>query len=394
VAAILALTVLVFGATILLCYLLQANFYTLTAILTAVEFFLLGLGLMLTAGFDVWPLRLFFPPPQETPSTRRFVWGMLSLVLLLAVTVGTTNWYYFKSQKVLTARAAQAVLANLADLKAAQIADWRRERRGDARYIVNNPFAVRSALELLTQPISPQSEQLLRDWVKPLIFNKSYDHVFVLDESLNLCLAQPKLHTSRPSEPELNAAKEAISSQKIVEVDLHRVKRRNAIFLSYALPLNASFEATGFLNPLTGTNAPAERQVRCAMILRIDARASLIPMAQTWATTSATTELELVRQEGDEVVVLNELRHRTNAPLTLRVRLAKCSVEAKAVLGLGKANGETQGGDYRDVPVLAVWRKVPGTPWLMIAKLDQDEVYAPLHRRPCWASPCWDGSAI
>jgi hypothetical protein len=42
--------------------------------------------------------------------------------------------------------------------------------------------------------------------------------------------------------------------------------------------------------------------------------------------------------------------------------------------------GAVEGVDYRGVPVVAVGRRVPGTPWAIIGKVDQQEIYAPLQR--------------
>ena len=37
--------------------------------------------------------------------------------------------------------------------------------------------------------------------------------------------------------------------------------------------------------------------------------------------------------------------------------------------------------DYRNVPVLAAVQDVPGTPWFLLAKVDQEEIYGPLRER-------------
>jgi PAS domain S-box-containing protein len=40
-----------------------------------------------------------------------------------------------------------------------------------------------------------------------------------------------------------------------------------------------------------------------------------------------------------------------------------------------------EGVDYRGVPVLAAVRPVPKSPWFLVAKIDANEVYAPLKKR-------------
>jgi len=47
--------------------------------------------------------------------------------------------------------------------------------------------------------------------------------------------------------------------------------------------------------------------------------------------------------------------------------------------------GAYEGLDYRGVPVLSVLNEVLGTPWFMVIKVDQDEIYSPLRER-VWIS--------
>ena len=49
--------------------------------------------------------------------------------------------------------------------------------------------------------------------------------------------------------------------------------------------------------------------------------------------------------------------------------------------------GTVEGKDYRNVPVLAAVRCVPGTPWFIVAKVDQEEIYAPLRDVPRQLGP-------
>ncbi len=50
----------------------------------------------------------------------------------------------------------------------------------------------------------------------------------------------------------------------------------------------------------------------------------------------------------------------------------------KAALG---QEGIVEGIDYRGVPVVAAVRAVPDSPWLLVAKMDTAEVYAPMRER-------------
>ncbi|MBM3892093.1 MAG: PAS domain S-box protein, partial [Verrucomicrobia bacterium] len=115
---------------------------------------------------------------------------------------------------------------------------------------------------------------------------------------------------------------------------------------------------------------------------RINPSQYFFPLIQSWPTSSWTAETLLVRREGDDVVYLNELRHRKGTAMNLRTPgSAKNLPAAMAVRG---EVGLVEGVDYRSVPVVAVLRPVPDTPWFMVAKADRQEVYAPLHQQ-AWA---------
>jgi PAS domain S-box-containing protein len=90
----------------------------------------------------------------------------------------------------------------------------------------------------------------------------------------------------------------------------------------------------------------------------------------------------LARRDGNEVVYLNELRHRTNTALKLRIPLSQENLPAaRGTMGF---EGILTGIDYRGVPVLAAVRKVPETPWIMVAKIDLKEIHAPIEEQVYW----------
>lgn len=87
-----------------------------------------------------------------------------------------------------------------------------------------------------------------------------------------------------------------------------------------------------------------------------------------------------MRREGNKVVYLNDLRFRKNTSMRLSFDLASNpSLPAtKAVLG---DESIEEGIDYRGVRVISASRKVPGTSWYMIAKVDKKELFSALNSR-------------
>src|SRR5262249_21732522 len=140
----------------------------------------------------------------------------------------------------------------------------------------------------------------------------------------------------------------ALQSHDVVLSELHRNNPDGPPELDLLLPI---FE-----------EADATRGSPIAMVLlKLDASRFLFPLIQSWPTPSQTAETLLVRREGDEVVYLNDLRHRTGTALSLRLPLSSADLPASRIV-----RGDTnvlEGLDYRGMPVVAVGRFVPGTPW-------------------------------
>jgi PAS domain S-box-containing protein len=115
------------------------------------------------------------------------------------------------------------------------------------------------------------------------------------------------------------------------------------------------------------------------VVMQLEPYQFLYPLIKSWPTPSRTGETVLVRQEGDEVVFLNELRHRPNTPFNLSFPVSL--PDLLAAKAIREKKGIFEGVDYRKVPVLGAVGHIPDLPWVLIAKIDADEIYAPLQER-------------
>ncbi len=116
-----------------------------------------------------------------------------------------------------------------------------------------------------------------------------------------------------------------------------------------------------------------------AVVLVIDANQYLYPLIQSWPIPDSSAETLLVRQDGDTVLFLNELRYQSDTALKLRIPLTQTNVPA--VMAVQGREGIVQGLDYRGVSVLSALQAIPDTSWFMIAKVDTAEVFADWHTR-------------
>ena len=367
VAALLALAGLLIGLVVILSNVMQVQlFYSgtvskLMATQTAEVIFFVGLGMLLLAGTDVWPLSFFSAPAQVVQPGRRTVWGFLAIALLVTALIGITGGFYFKQQQAEARRAAQEELQAIGNFKIRQISDWMNERRGDAETAGNYKQLSGRFLS------DPENLNLRRDLIQLMDAYRSasgYSGVVLFDARGVVRLATP---TNAVQKVFFSAEyiQAALQSRKVIITDLHRDQSNQPIHLNLLIPIRTKLQA----DPLTDG----------VLLFDVDPFRFLYPLVQSWPTASRTAETVLVRREGSEVVYLNDVRHRAQTALQLRLPMDRPDFpEALAVEG---KTGVVEGVDYRGVKVLAVTGKIPNSPWFMVAKVDLDEIYAPLRQQ-------------
>jgi PAS domain S-box-containing protein len=260
-------------------------------------------------------------------------------------------------------RIREEALANLAAigrLKAEQIEAWMEERRGDAEMLM--------ASEGYIDDVQLWFDRSDADaWARIVQRNEAlrrmphYQDVELLD-------ARAPVDALTPARRGLLAA--ALASGRVQTGDIYRDKTGEAWL--------------DFVAPLIKRSRAGARPVGAAL-LRTRASTTLFPLIQTWPTASPSAESLLLRQDGDSVLFLNELRHRPGTSMRLRRPLASPDLPA-AVAVRDKRIQTLAGHDYRRAPVLAVTRPVQGTGWFLVAKVDMDEVQRPLFQLVTWVS--------
>lgn len=331
---------------------------------------LLGLSLALASGSDTWPLALFRlrHPEEESAAARWFAHGPLGLFLLVGLGILVGGSLYLRGQIRSARQGAERELAAVGDLKAHQIAQWYEERREDGEQILRMGLIQAQLTRFLAGgPQAPPEAQVL-GWMRSLQ-NGTYRRIVLLDAQGRTRLSVPPEGSAEGFEPgRVDSARfqEALHGREILVQDLHRDANRGAIHLSVWVPIGAS----------AGAGKPANG----VLLLMVDPRQFLYPLVQDWPGPSASAETQLVRREGDSVVFLNDMRHRPGTALAVRLSLLSHMDMAGTQAAEGRA-GTFEGLDYRGIPVLAALRQVPGTPWAMVSKVDESEIYGPARRK-------------
>jgi len=298
------------------------------------------------------------------PQLKKIYWSLLSVFFLFSLAISIAGYLFYDNQKKSLKQEKWEDLGAISDLKVSQIVNWRKERIEDGAIIFENPFIAPRIQRWFQDPETTGAMKEILSWVKSLQRlqqYQSYQSVLLLEPKGNMRLSVPEGEKLLdPFSKQL--VLEAAQNKRVILSDLYRDEISNVIRLSLLVPILLQ---------------RGEKPVTVAVILlRIDPHLFLYPLIQTWPTSSRSSETLLIRREGEEVVFLNELRHRKNTALVLRSPVSRQDLPA-AMVARGQV-GIAEGFDYRGVAVLAALRRIPDSPWFLVAKIDQEEIYAPI----------------
>ena len=297
------------------------------------------------------------PMSERHGSVLTEVLPPLIALAVLALAIAATGYFVFQYEKEAIKRDKQGEIATIADLKVNEIARWIAERRADASAFGRDSFLAAEVEDWLRR--GAPSDDTGRRILARLMDFKTSDY-----RSVTLMDAQGQVRASTDGHPPVERAMRARAIESM---------HTQTAFLSNLYRADSGEVALELVGSLLVSEGGETRAVG-ALALRIDPRQYLFPLIESWPDYLRSGETLLVRREGDEVVFLNELRHRKDSALRLRLPVTERSLPA--AMAVRGQEGVAEGRDYRGVPVLAALRKIPGSPWFMVAKVDTDEVYA------------------
>jgi PAS domain S-box-containing protein len=290
-------------------------------------------------------------------------WTKAVLMLAVVALLAGGSWLYRAEQQQARVNVEERLII-IARLKVFQILTWRAEHLGHAAVLMDSPFLLAAIGGWLEDPRPGAVREAIRVRFTDLCEHYGYDDALLLDPDRQVRLSLSGRGEIHPEE--FAALDDVERTHKPVLVDLHASAMDGTPHLKVVVPLFA------------GAAAEAQRPIGAAIFV-CDPRQFLYPLIQSWPTPSRSAETLLVRRDVDDVLFLNELRHRLATALKLRIPVSRRDLPASMAV-LGK-EGVVQGRDYRGVQVVAFVTAIPDSPWFMVAKVDAAEIFAPWRRR-------------
>jgi PAS domain S-box-containing protein len=291
-------------------------------------------------------------------------WYLVILFIIVSSIVIIGGYLYFKNQEKILLSETQREMSAISDLKIRQITQWRLDRMGNASFLGENTVLVKMISDYLENPKDILLQDKLFQFFRSLTDNFDYKEVVLLDTSGSVKLSYPVLDEVPEAYPETLLAN-IIKERRITLTDLNKTSTVTYVHLDLLIPL-VDFNANGSF-------------VVGILDLIVDPSKVLYPLIQSWPAPSKTAETLLLRKEGSDIVFLNELRHIKNTELLLRKPVT--TEKLPAAMAVQGIEGTVNGIDYRNVPVVASMKKIPGTSWFMVAKIDREEIFSSMKTR-------------
>jgi len=306
------------------------------------------------------------PAQTELPAPPKIIRLVLILIALVLL-VPLIGFVIYELNVPQIEKDAFNNLKSIAQLKSEEIENWLNERRGDAQGLIDDAGFARDVEHfLLAQKHDAGLLKQITAQLSSIRVDHGFDSIMLLDTGGRLITSLGKNVVI--SQPIRNLMHASFGSKQIERSDLYR-DESGRIHMDWIVPL--------FVSDQHGKRPVA------VIVLRAMPEKFLYPLIQNWPTASPSGETLLVRREGESVLFLNALRHSNDAPLTVYKSMNNLLLSGAVAIRENRP-GTVFGQDYRQVPVLAAYRPIPGTDWYLIAKIDRDEVMMPLWNMLFW----------
>jgi len=293
----------------------------------------------------------------------------LTIFVVLAAAIAAVGVMGFEQYRHSMQQAVQKELFGITDAKVKQFLVWRNEGRQEASALMNDD-SFRAEFERWVKDgkaNDARRKRLLQRLVA-LRDAHGFEDILLYDKTPALVLS-----TNPDALPAtsfgMNMISQVLRAGNIEHSDLHYLRQdgREHVRLGILAPIR----------PAGADSAPPNGVV----LLRTDPTEELFPSIQAWPMPTQSGETFLAKREGDSIIYLTELRHLKAQGVATRF-----SITQEKLLAAQAARGQDgflDGEDYRGVAVIGAARLIPGTSWLIVSKIDKEEIYAPI-RRTSW----------
>jgi len=289
--------------------------------------------------------------PDRGKSVFILAIGLIFMMLIVAAI------FYIRNGIASVKKKIGNELVSIAELKRNGITEWYLDEINDAAAISANTFLHAVYLKSISSGDEASGADLIT-FLNDLKTEHGYSEIFLTDVEGNLRLST-SADSSGPGTALVGFIKEAVREKMVICTGLYLSPVNNAPRIDFIAPL-----------------ALPEGELQSAIVLSIDPYDYLYPLLSFYPSPGRSSESVLLMKEGDQVLVLSNLRFEDGAALRKRIPLP--DLKGNKALATDGFKGIIEITDYRGIEIYAYLCPVEGTSWYLITKIDKDELYSGL----------------
>lgn len=295
-------------------------------------------------------------------SSGKIPWTLISIFILLSLVVWYLGTLYYQSQRDRIKTEKQSELSAIANLKAIEVITWQKERINDADLISYNPL-IMDEIANLFKGKSSKSKENVSLWLNKMLELYDYESVILLDKNNTPVFSIPETYN-------INSVPENFLRNYNIEKSLMTDFR----FIDSASGKTGLHLIVPLIDYIKG-----EKVSYGYLVFEINPHKYLFPALLSWPTASTSSETMLIKKEGNNSVYLNDLRNEKNTSLKLKEPVSDSNrITAYSVKG---GSGIFEGIDFRKTEVLSFIKPINIYGWILIVKVDKNEIYAGIKER-------------
>lgn len=288
--------------------------------------------------------------------------------IVLSISLIISGFVYYGSLKDEAVKNIYRELKLISDYKNDGIGNWLQKSFSDTEIIFNNPI-VKEKIEtcLNGTEIEYESNNFIN------LFKNLKEHYFL--SSVILSGPDGTKILSYPGDAELDHPKKLFVDQTI--------RTRSKIFSDIYFCLKDSSAHLATYLPVK-KNVDGIDSVIAVIVLETSPEKAIYPLLKNYPAFFETAESFLAKKDSSGVHFISDLRFTNNRGLNFRKPYSQ--KDLPAVQAAAGKEGLISGIDYREKEVFAVTTIMEGLNWILVTKIDKEEVYATLIEKGIWIS--------